>query len=137
MSRRASDVEPLERYAGGEIEVRPGRVNRWLLVVYAVLAVWGAPSGHEDDPERALRTALDVVAAVGAMKLDGSEIALAARAAVMTGEAAVAIGTGDHAIVSGDLVNAASRLQSAAPAGVVLMDTFTHRATESSIAAPP
>ena len=41
MSRRASDVERLERYAGGEIEVRPGRVNRWLLVVYAVLAVWG------------------------------------------------------------------------------------------------
>jgi len=41
MSRHEAEHERLERYAGGEIEVRPGGVNRWLLVVYAVLAVWG------------------------------------------------------------------------------------------------
>jgi hypothetical protein len=41
MSRGEPEREPLERYAAGEIEVRPGRVNRWLLFVYAVLAVWG------------------------------------------------------------------------------------------------
>jgi len=41
MSRHAPDHEDRHRYAGGEIEVRPGHVNRWLLVVYAVLAVWG------------------------------------------------------------------------------------------------
>lgn len=41
MSHAGLEREPVHRYAGGEIEVRPGRVNRWLLVVYAVLAVWG------------------------------------------------------------------------------------------------
>ena len=41
MNRHAPDHESRERYAGGEIEVRPGHVNRWLLIVYAVLAVWG------------------------------------------------------------------------------------------------
>ena len=41
MSLGNPEREPLERYGGGEIEVRPGRVNRWLLVVYVVLAVWG------------------------------------------------------------------------------------------------
>jgi len=39
--RHAPEREPVERYAGGEVEVRRGRVNRWLLVVYAVLALWG------------------------------------------------------------------------------------------------
>src|SRR2546425_834283 len=42
MIRHEPENEPLERYAGGEIEVRPGRVNRWLLVVFAASAVgWG------------------------------------------------------------------------------------------------
>lgn len=41
MSRHEPEHDDLDRYAGGEIEVRPGHVNRWLLVVYAVLAVWG------------------------------------------------------------------------------------------------
>jgi class 3 adenylate cyclase/tetratricopeptide (TPR) repeat protein len=103
----------------------------------AVMAVWGAPVGHEDDPERAVRAALDLVAAVSALKLDRADVQLAARAAVMTGEAAVSIGAGDQALVSGDLVNTASRLQSAAPTGAVLMDGATRRATALSIAAQP
>jgi hypothetical protein len=39
--RRGPEDDRLEEYAGGEIRVRPGRVNTWLLIVYAVLAVWG------------------------------------------------------------------------------------------------
>jgi len=50
----------------------------------AVMAVWGAPAAHEDDAERAVRAALDLVAAV-----PGLDQALRARAAVLTGEAAV------------------------------------------------
>lgn len=34
------DARPVREYAGGEIHVHEGRVNRWLLVVYVVLGVW-------------------------------------------------------------------------------------------------
>src|SRR6188508_585484 len=77
----------------------------------AVMAVWGAPIAHEDDAERA------VAAASGA--------GLRARAAVTTGEAAVAVGTPGQGMVSGDLVNVAARLQSRAPSGGVLVDETT------------
>ena len=41
MNRPDPDRERLEEYAGGEIQVRPGIVNRWLLVVYLLLFAWG------------------------------------------------------------------------------------------------
>ena len=62
---------------------------------------------------------------------------LVARAAVMTGEAAVAVGAVGQGLVSGELVSAASRLQGLAPAGGVLIDDATHRATASAIASTP
>ena len=83
----------------------------------AVMAVWGTPVATEDDAERAVRAALDLVAAVSAL---GDEVGLAelrARAAVMTGEAAVTIGAEGQGMVSGDLVNTASRVQSLAEPG--------------------
>ena len=75
----------------------------------AVMAVWGAPIAREDDAERAVRAALDLVDAVHALG-PGIE----ARAGVLTGEAAVTLGATDQGIVAGDLVNTASRLQAAA-----------------------
>ena len=36
-----TDNEQVHDYAGGEVSTRVGRVNRWLLAVYAVLAIWG------------------------------------------------------------------------------------------------
>ncbi|HEY8170058.1 MAG TPA: adenylate/guanylate cyclase domain-containing protein, partial [Candidatus Limnocylindria bacterium] len=57
----------------------------------AVMAVWGAPTAFEDDAERAVRSALDLVAAVGALGDEiGAELQL--RAGVLTGEAAVTLG---------------------------------------------
>ena len=81
----------------------------------AVMAVWGAPTAFEDDAERAVRSALDLVAAVDAL---GEEVAapLQLRAGVLTGEAAVTLGATNQGMVAGDLVNTASRLQSVAPA---------------------
>ncbi len=115
----------IERY-GGTVEKFIGD---------AVMAVWGAPTTHEDDPERAVRAALELASAVGSITAGPGGPALVARAAVMTGEAAVSIGAGEQGLVSGDLVNTASRLQGAAPAGAVLLDEPTHRATASAIAA--
>ena len=97
-----SSREVIERY-GGTVEKFIGD---------AVMAVWGAPIAHEDDAERAVRAALDLVDAVRTL---GPEVQ--ARAGVLTGEAAVTLGATDQGMVAGDLVNTASRLQSVAAAG--------------------
>ena len=98
----------------------------------AVMAVWGAPIAHEDDAERAVRAALELVDAV---KTLGAGIA--ARAGVLTGEAAVTIGATNQGMVAGDLVNTASRLQSAAAPGTVLVGEATERAASRAIAFEP
>ncbi len=117
----------IERY-GGTVEKFIGD---------AVMALWGAPTAFEDDPERAVRAALDVVDAVGAVGIADDGPRLVARAAVMTGEAAVSVGAVGQGLVSGDLVNAASRLQAAAPEAGVLIDAPTRRATVTAIAVEP
>jgi class 3 adenylate cyclase/tetratricopeptide (TPR) repeat protein len=95
----------------------------------AVMAVWGTPTAREDDAERAVRAALDLVAAVP--DLDPK---LHARAGVLTGEAAVALGAEGQGMVAGDLVNTASRIQAAAEPGIVLVGEATKRASEAAIA---
>ena len=121
--------EIVERY-GGTVEKFIGD---------AVMAVWGAPVAQEDDAERAVRTALDLVDAVRHLGRTAGDEGLALRAGVLTGEAAVdpaAFGRG-QAMVAGDLVNTASRLQSVAPPGVVLVGESTRRAAERAIAFEP
>ena len=102
----------------------------------AVMAVWGAPTAHEDDAERAVRSALDLVDAVGAI---GEEVGaeLTVRAGVLTGEAAVTLGATNQGMVAGDLVNTASRLQSVAPPGAVLVGESTFQAASGAIAFEP
>jgi class 3 adenylate cyclase/tetratricopeptide (TPR) repeat protein len=95
----------------------------------AVMAVWGAPVAREDDAERAVRAGLALVDAVTTL---GPGIA--ARAGVLTGEAAVTVGATGEGMVAGDLVNTASRLQSVAPPGSVLVGDSTERATNQAIA---
>ena len=98
----------------------------------AVMAVWGTPVAHEDDAERAVRAGLELVDAVGALGPT-----FAARAGISTGEAAVTLGATGQGLVAGDLVNTASRLQSAAPAGTVLVGEATRRAASRAIAFEP
>jgi len=100
----------------------------------AVMAVWGTPVAQEDDAERAVRTALDLVAAVQDLGAEVGAPDLRARAAVLTGEAAVTIGAESQGMVAGDLVNTASRVQSAAEPGTVYVGESTRRATEAAIA---
>jgi len=95
----------------------------------AVMAVWGAPVAREDDAERAVRAGLELVDAVRSI-----EPGIEARAAVLTGEAAVTLGAVGQGMVAGDLVNTASRLQSIAPAGAVLVGEATQRAASRAIA---
>jgi class 3 adenylate cyclase/tetratricopeptide (TPR) repeat protein len=100
----------------------------------AVMAVWGTPTATEDDAERAVRAALDLVAAVTALGDEAGTTGLRARAAVLTGEAAVTIGAEGEGMVAGDLVNTASRIQGIAEPGQVLVGDATRRATEAAVA---
>jgi len=103
----------------------------------AVMAVWGAPVATEDDAERAVRAALELVAAVQVLGEEVGVPELRARAGVLTGEAAVTIGAVGEGMVAGDLVNTASRVQALAPPGSVLVGAGTQRATEQAVVYEP
>ena len=93
----------------------------------AVMAVWGTPTAAEGDAERAVRAALDLVAAVEALGAEVDVPGLAARAGVVTGEVAVSVGAVGEGMVAGDAVNTAARVQAAAEPGQVLTDGATYR----------
>jgi predicted ATPase/class 3 adenylate cyclase len=98
----------------------------------AVMAVWGTPVAHEDDASRAVRAGLEIVGAV-----DGMAEELRARAGIVTAEAAVTIGGENQAMVAGDMVNTASRLQVSAEGGQVLADRATVQAALEAITFEP
>jgi class 3 adenylate cyclase/tetratricopeptide (TPR) repeat protein len=93
----------------------------------AVMAVWGTPAATEEDAERAVRAALDLVAAVSQLGQDEDVPGLAARAGVVTGPVAVNLGAAGEGMVAGDAVNTAARVQTAAGPGQVLADESTQR----------
>jgi class 3 adenylate cyclase/tetratricopeptide (TPR) repeat protein len=113
--------EELERF-GGTVEKFIGD---------AVVALFGAPVAHEDDPERAVRAAI----AIRDWVQEAPE-PLDLRIAVNTGEALVALGARPEegeGMASGDVVNTAARLQSAAPVNGILVGDATYRATRHVI----
>jgi class 3 adenylate cyclase len=115
-----------------EIERFGGVVEKF--IGDAVMGVFGAPAAHGDDPERAVRAAFAVRAAVAEMNEADPELDLQVRLAVNTGEAIVSMGAraeAGEAMVAGDVVNTASRLQTAAPANGILVGEETYLATRS------
>src|SRR5437870_2618285 len=117
-----------------ELEAFGGSVEKF--IGDAVMAVFGAPVAHGDDPERAVRAALRIRDAVGELNEADSELDLQMRIAVNTGEAIVALGArmGEgEAMVAGDVVNTAARLQTSAPVNSILVGEETYRCTRSTI----
>ncbi len=111
-----------------ELESYGGTVEKF--IGDAVMALFGAPSAHEDDPERALRAAL----AIRDWIIEEGELEL--RVAVATGEALIHLSarpSEGEGMASGDVVNTAARLQGAAPVNGILVDEPTYRATEPAI----
>ena len=121
-----------------ELESFGGVVEKF--VGDAVMAVFGAPTAHGDDPERAVRAALAVRDAVAALNTEQPELELRIRGAVNTGEAVVTLSARPalgEAMVAGDVVNTASRLQQHAPVGEIVVGEETYRATRSAIEYAP
>ena len=117
-----------------ELESFGGVVEKF--VGDAVMAVFGAPTAHGDDPERAVRAALAVRDAVTALNEEQPELELRIRGAVNTGEAVVTLSARPalgEAMVAGDVVNTASRLQQHAPVGEIVVGEETYRATRGAI----
>ncbi len=109
-----------------ELEQRGGTVEKF--VGDAVMAVFGAPVAHEDDPERAVRAALAIRDGI----VDDGKLEV--RVALNTGEALVNVDARPDAgegMVAGDVVNTASRLQSSAPTNGILVGQSTYRATRA------
>jgi class 3 adenylate cyclase len=130
-------LSPYHDLVRRELESFGGVVEKF--IGDAVVAVFGAPTTYGDDAERAVRAALAV--RDGVQGLEGLDVQV--RIAVNTGEALVALGARPElgeAMVAGDVVNTASRLQSAAPVDGVLVGRETHAATRDAIEyeeAPP
>jgi class 3 adenylate cyclase len=117
-----------------ELEKFGGTVEKF--IGDAVMAIFGAPVAHGDDPERAVRAALAMCAAVDELNRNDPELELRIRVAVNTGEALVSLGASaaqGEGVVAGDVVNTASRLQEAAPVNGILVGEETYRATRSVI----
>ncbi|TMC47744.1 MAG: hypothetical protein E6J20_19330, partial [Chloroflexi bacterium] len=124
----AALLVPYHARLRSELERHGGTVEKF--IGDAVMALFGAPMSHEDDPERAVRAAL----AIRSWVLE--EASLEVRVGVNTGEALVAVGARPaegEGMATGDVINTAARLQAAAPVNGVLVGEQTFRATERAI----
>jgi len=123
-------IRPYHARLRREVEGFGGTVEKF--IGDAVMAVFGAPAAHEDDPERAVRAGLRILEAIADLNEADPGLGLAVRVGVETGEAVVALGAAPElgeGLVTGDVVNTASRLQGAAPVGGVLAGPGTYAAT--------
>ncbi|MDP1793932.1 MAG: adenylate/guanylate cyclase domain-containing protein, partial [Acidimicrobiales bacterium] len=115
-----------------DITSHGGRVDK--TIGDALMALFGAPVAHEDDAERAVRAALAMQRTIESFAHSGSA-ALRLRVGINTGEVLVGgIAAGGDFTAMGDAVNVASRLQTSAEPGTVVVGPATHRATATVIA---
>jgi class 3 adenylate cyclase len=137
---RSEELDPedvrglLSRYYArlrSDLEAHGGMVEKF--IGDAVMAVFGAPVAHGDDPERAVRAALAIRDSLDELnQQETSDLQL--RVGVNTGEAIVSLGSeSGEGMVAGDVVNTASRLQTSAPQNGILVGHETYRATSARI----
>src|SRR5213596_997148 len=121
-------LRPYHERLRGELERFGGTVEKF--IGDAVMALFGAPVAHEDDPERAVRAALAI------RDWAREEDAVQVRIAVNTGEALINLDArpeSGEGMAAGDVVNTTARLQSAAPVNGVLVGEATYRSTRNVI----
>jgi class 3 adenylate cyclase len=131
-------LAPYHERVRSEIESFGGVVEKF--IGDAIVGVFGAPTAFGDDPERAVRSALAVREAISEWNTHERTLHLRVRMAVNTGEALVTLGARPErgeAMVAGDVINTASRLQSAAPTDGIVVGEETHRCTHDGIRYEP
>jgi class 3 adenylate cyclase/tetratricopeptide (TPR) repeat protein len=123
----AALLEPYHARLKGELERHGGTVEKF--IGDAVMALFGAPIAHEDDPERAVRAAL-------AIRSFAEDEGIELRIGITTGEALVTLAARPEqgeTVATGDVVNTAARLQAAAPVNGILVSEKTRAATSDAI----
>jgi class 3 adenylate cyclase/tetratricopeptide (TPR) repeat protein len=129
-----SMVDRALRRLGEEVARHGGNVDKY--IGDNVMAVFGAPVSHEDDPERAVRAGLGMLVAMEEIneRIAGpAGVDFALRVGINSGEV-LAGEVGDRYTVTGDPVNVAARLQAASRPGSVTVGEGTFRVTRSAIA---
>jgi class 3 adenylate cyclase/tetratricopeptide (TPR) repeat protein len=123
-------VVPYHARVRGELEAHGGTFEKFS--GDAILALFGTPKAHEDDPERAVRAALAVRQGIAELNDEDEWLDLHIRIGVHTGEALVMLGArpseGEWS-AAGDVLNTAARIQSAAPIDGILVSRTTYLAT--------
>ena len=121
LSRAFAEVRQVLETHGGTVEKFIGD---------AVLAIFGIPSTHDDDADRAVRAAFALRERITALNAD-NRFALELRIGVNSGQ--VVTGDAGETLVTGDAVNAGSRLQAAAAPGEILVGALTHELTDRAV----
>src|SRR3954467_3357335 len=126
-------VAPYHAKVRGELEGHGGTFEKFS--GDAILALFGTPKAHEDDPERAIRAALAVGRGIAELNEEDEWLDLHTRIGIHTGEALVMLGAnpgeGEWS-AAGDVLNTAARIQSAAPVDGILVSRTTYLATKDS-----
>jgi class 3 adenylate cyclase/tetratricopeptide (TPR) repeat protein len=123
-------LQPYHELLRTEIQRYGGTVEKF--IGDAVMAVFGAPVAHEDDPERAIRAGLRILDALADLNAERNGMDLHVRIGINTGEGIVALDARPElgeGLVTGDVVNTSSRLQSVAPVDGVAVGEPTYEAT--------
>ena len=123
-------LQPYYARVRHELQTFGGTVEKF--IGDAVVAVFGAPIAHEDDPERAVRAALAVKRAVAELNEEDAWLDLHLRTAVHTGKALVVVGARaeeGEGFAAGDVMNTAARIQGGAPVDGIVVGEATYRAT--------
>ncbi|MET1011596.1 MAG: adenylate/guanylate cyclase domain-containing protein [Actinomycetota bacterium] len=118
--------ESIERH-GGTVEKFIGD---------AVVGIFGVPVAHEDDAIRAARASLEMQSAASELSARATEAfgsAVTVRIGINTGRVVANVGGGDQALVTGDAVNTAARLEQLAPPGTILLGPTTWRLTRDAV----
>jgi class 3 adenylate cyclase/tetratricopeptide (TPR) repeat protein len=126
-------VAPYHARVRGELEGHGGTFEKFS--GDAILALFGTPKAHEDDPERAIRAALAVGRGIAELNAEDEWLDLHIRIGIHTGEALVMLGArpgeGEWS-AAGDVLNTAARIQSAAPVDGILVSRTTYLATKET-----